>query len=357
MTFLSGAICATCGSGVCDVDGRVACDSCELPTDCCLCPIRPVLRRSPAPTPALGPGSTVPRLAEIILRSGCRPAPFARDDTAMPASTLVGCPVILADSAAVYARAARDVGHTFEPADLPNVLPPYERCFVEMRRAKGGVPAWGAYLVRLDLHDRRVMSRAQHDASLGDAVRAEAAGARWLLLAGLVAVTADGQATGPIARYRLGLDDAGSPLADERHPDRLALSVSLPRLAVGGDDPGGRSFEDACTSVYFVPVLLALAFLHCEGVVLEPLEPLQPPEPGDATGSARLERLRIRPFETLLAQHDVPGSTMVDVAKDLVPGSFEDFRRGGRQGRSGVIRWRPGRPARRREGMRQLTAG
>ena len=36
--YMSGASCAMCGSGVHYVEGRVGCNACGLPTDCCLCP-------------------------------------------------------------------------------------------------------------------------------------------------------------------------------------------------------------------------------------------------------------------------------------------------------------------------------
>ncbi|HVL92801.1 MAG TPA: hypothetical protein VM264_05595 [Acidimicrobiales bacterium] len=36
--YMSGASCAMCGSGVHYVEGRVGCNACSLPTDCCLCP-------------------------------------------------------------------------------------------------------------------------------------------------------------------------------------------------------------------------------------------------------------------------------------------------------------------------------
>lgn len=37
MIFMADARCAMCMRGVHDKEGRVACDGCDLPTDCCLC--------------------------------------------------------------------------------------------------------------------------------------------------------------------------------------------------------------------------------------------------------------------------------------------------------------------------------
>ncbi|MGH9184399.1 MAG: hypothetical protein ACRD0U_01050 [Acidimicrobiales bacterium] len=37
MSFMAGATCAMCLRGVHYKRGRVACDGCDLPTDCCLC--------------------------------------------------------------------------------------------------------------------------------------------------------------------------------------------------------------------------------------------------------------------------------------------------------------------------------
>ncbi|HEV3401573.1 MAG TPA: hypothetical protein VG078_07090 [Acidimicrobiales bacterium] len=37
MDLLAGAICVMCSRGVHWEAGRVACDGCDLPTDCCLC--------------------------------------------------------------------------------------------------------------------------------------------------------------------------------------------------------------------------------------------------------------------------------------------------------------------------------
>jgi len=45
--YMKGASCAMCGSGVHYVEGRVGCNACSLPTDCCLCP--------PQIAPAEGP--------------------------------------------------------------------------------------------------------------------------------------------------------------------------------------------------------------------------------------------------------------------------------------------------------------
>ncbi len=35
--ILAGAVCGMCSRGVHWEAGRVACDGCQLPTDCCLC--------------------------------------------------------------------------------------------------------------------------------------------------------------------------------------------------------------------------------------------------------------------------------------------------------------------------------
>jgi len=35
--LLAGAVCVMCSRGVHYSEGRVACDGCKLPTDCCLC--------------------------------------------------------------------------------------------------------------------------------------------------------------------------------------------------------------------------------------------------------------------------------------------------------------------------------
>ncbi len=37
MDLLAGAVCVMCSRGVHWEAGRVACDGCDLPTDCCLC--------------------------------------------------------------------------------------------------------------------------------------------------------------------------------------------------------------------------------------------------------------------------------------------------------------------------------
>ncbi len=37
--FMIGAICSMCGIGVHFEAGRVACDGCDLPTDCCRCQV------------------------------------------------------------------------------------------------------------------------------------------------------------------------------------------------------------------------------------------------------------------------------------------------------------------------------
>jgi len=36
--YMDDARCSMCGSRVHVEEGRIACDACNLPTDCCLCP-------------------------------------------------------------------------------------------------------------------------------------------------------------------------------------------------------------------------------------------------------------------------------------------------------------------------------
>lgn len=38
MGFMDNATCVMCNRGVHYVAGRIGCDGCDLPTDCCLCP-------------------------------------------------------------------------------------------------------------------------------------------------------------------------------------------------------------------------------------------------------------------------------------------------------------------------------
>jgi hypothetical protein len=49
--LMSQAMCAMCGEGVHFEAGRVACDGCDLPTDCCLCEPLPILRAYTDPPP------------------------------------------------------------------------------------------------------------------------------------------------------------------------------------------------------------------------------------------------------------------------------------------------------------------
>ena len=61
MSFMAGATCVMCGSGVHYKEGRVACDACDLPTDSCLCEATRARPRPPAgdllglPAPASAP--------------------------------------------------------------------------------------------------------------------------------------------------------------------------------------------------------------------------------------------------------------------------------------------------------------
>ena len=48
MSFMAGATCVMCGSGVHYKEGRVACDGCDLPTDSCLCEASRARPRPPA---------------------------------------------------------------------------------------------------------------------------------------------------------------------------------------------------------------------------------------------------------------------------------------------------------------------
>lgn len=336
MSFIVGAICAMCGGGVHDDRGRVACNGCDLPTDLCLCPERSVssVRRRAGVGGSAPSSAARPRLAPQILDGGCRPAPFAAADTAMPASSLLGAKVVLADSVSTYADAVRKQGRQIDPAALPSLLPPYERCFVEMRAPEGGMPGWGAYLARLDLREARVLDKVRADPGLGLGRRAASAGARWLVLGGLVIADAEGLPVGPVLLCQLCLDDLGALMAVP--PDAPAFSVSMPRLRPGSTDGSQEVFKQRCTRRYFLPIALALAFLNCEGTVLEPV-----PSPGPAPDPG-FERLRIEPFEEMLAQAARPGASLVDAALSIVPGRFQDDRsRPGTGAGGGGIRWCP----------------
>jgi hypothetical protein len=334
MSFIVGAICAMCGGGVHDDRGRVACNGCDLPTDLCLCPERSVSSSRRRASAGGSVSSTVagPRLACQILEEGCRPAPFAAADTAMPASSLVDARVILADSVSLYADAVRKLGQQIDPAALPNLLPPDERCFVEMRALEGEVPGWGAYLATLDLREPRVLDKVRADPALGLATRAAAAGARWLVLGGLVVADADGSAVGPVLLFQLCLDELGALVAVTH--DAPALSVSMPRLLPGASDGSLEVFKQRCTRRYLVPIALALAFLNCEGAVLEPVASARTePDRG-------FERLRIEPFEEVLAGASGPAASPVDAVLSIVPGRFQDDR-GRAPGAGRGVRWCP----------------
>lgn len=55
--YMSGASCAMCGSGVHYVEGRVGCNACSLPTDCCLCPPQLAAPTAPRELNVGGPAS------------------------------------------------------------------------------------------------------------------------------------------------------------------------------------------------------------------------------------------------------------------------------------------------------------
>ena len=323
---MDGAVCAMCFHGVHQVNGRVVCDACDMQTDCCLCPER-TLKAAPR---ALNPGPTPPRLAQHILEQGCRPAPFAVPDTAMPASALKGAHVILADTVSVYASAVQSLGENADPRDLPNLLPPHRRCFLEMRGHGDRARGWGAFLQTLDLRDSAVLRMARSDPTLRNGTQLAGDRARWLVLAGLVVSDPDGLPMGPVLLAQLWLRDDGALAAP--------LAVGTPRLRPESSEAGGDAFKLRCTSRYLIPVLVALAFVNCEGASLERMPP------ASWRGDARFARLRVEPFEGMLSQIEGTGVGRMDAARQLVPGRFEDHRTPDGE-RS--VRWRP-------ENMRRL---
>jgi len=342
MSFMAGAICATCGSEVLeDKSGRIACGSCELPTDCCLCPERFALPRSTSTSLAL-PASNG-RLSDRILDGGCRPPPFAQEGTAIPASALEGAAVILADSVAIYASAARRAGHVVVPAELPDLLPPYPRCFIEMRAPEGAVPAWGCYLATLDLAERGTRAKVSTDPELRLGVRTAASGGRWMVLGALAAMNQRGCPIGPLVRYQLGLDEMGRLMAGAGPGSGGGefMTVSMPRLRPSAKITNHQRFRDLCTSRFFAPILVALSFLHCEGSTLEPDAFAAP------TGARKRQELRAGRFEDLLALATRPGMSPTEAACQLVPGRFDDGRGDSvAGGRPGGLRWCPEAPAR-----------
>ncbi len=323
---MNGAVCAMCFNGVHQVNGRVVCDACEMQTDCCLCPER-TLKAAPR---ALNPGPTPARLAQHILEKGCRPAPFAVPDTAMPASALNGAHVVLADTVSTYASAVQSLGEILDPRDLPNLLPPHPRCFLEMRGHGDRARGWGAYMQTLDVRHPGVLRRVRSDPSLRGGVKVAGDRGRWLVLVGLVVTDPDGMPMGPVLLAHLWLRDDGGLAAP--------LAVSTPRLRPESMEAGGDTFVIRCMDRYLIPILVGLAFANCEGAVLEPMSP------ASWRGDARFQRLRVEPFEELLGQIERTGVGRMDAARQLVPGRFGDERMPNGE-RS--IRWRP-------ENMRRL---
>ncbi len=317
---MSGAVCAMCFNGVHQVNGRVVCDACNMQTDCCLCQER-TLKAAPQ---ALNPGPTPPRLAQHILESGCRPAPFATADTAMPASALNGANVILADTVATYATAVQSLGEDADPRDLPNLLPPHPRCFVEMRGHGDRTRGWGAYLQTLDLRDPAVLRKVQADPGLRPGAHMAGDRARRLVMVGLVVTGPEGFPMGPVLLAHLWLRDDGGLAAP--------LAVAKPRLQDESMAVGGDEFVKRCTARYLVPVLVALAFANCEGSVLERMPP------ASWRGDAVFERLLVEPFERMLSQIQRSGLGRMDAARQLVPGRFEDTAA---PDGSRSVRWRP----------------
>ncbi len=323
---MDGAVCAMCFNGVHQVNGRVVCDACEMQTDCCLCPER-TLKAAPR---ALNPGPMPPRLAQHILEKGCRPAPFAAPDTAMPASALAGANVVLCDTVSTYTSAVHSLGEDIDPRDLPSLMPPHPRCFVEMRGHGDRARGWGAYLQTLDLADPAVLRTVRSDPALWSGARVAGDKARRLVLAGLVVTDPEGMPMGPVLLSHLWLRRGGGLAAP--------LAVVTPRLREEATEAGGDMFVTRCTARYLMPVLVALAFANCEGAELERMPP------ASWRGDAVFERLRIEPFETMLSQIQRSGLGRMDAARQLVPGRFEDARSGDG---SGTARWRP-------ENMRSL---
>jgi len=323
---MTGAVCAMCFNGVHQVNGRVVCQPCGMQTDCCLCQER-TLKAAPR---ALNAGPTPPRLAQHILENGCRPAPFATADTAMPASALSGANVILADTVATYTTAVQSLGEDADPRDLPNLRPPHRRCFVEMRGHGDRTRGWGAYLQTLELDDPAVLRTVRSDPGLRAGAHMARDRARRLVLVGLVVTDPEGFPMGPVLLAQLWLRDGGALAAP--------LAVVKPRLREESTEAGGDEFVMRCTERYLVPILVALAFANCEGAVLERMSP------ASWRGDARFERLRVEPFEGMLSQLERSGLGRMDAARQLVPGRFEDAR--GPDG-SRAVHWRP-------ENMRRL---
>ena len=317
---MTGAVCAMCFNGVHQVNGRVVCDTCNMQTDFCLCQER-TLKAAPR---ALNPGPTPPRLAQHILESGCRPAPFAAPDTAMPASALNGAHVILADTVATYTTAVQSLGEDADPRDLPNLRPPHPRCFVEMRGHGDRTRGWGAYLQTLDLRDPAALRKVRSDPALRASGRLAGDRARRLVLVGLVVTDPEGLPMGPVLLAHLWLRDSGA-LAGP-------MAVVRPRLQEESMAAGGDEFVTRCTTRYLVPVLVALAFANCEGCELEGMPP------ASWRGDAAFQRLHVEPFEGLLNQVQRSGLGRMDAARQLVPGRFEDTT--GPDG-SRSVRWRP----------------
>jgi hypothetical protein len=75
--FMAGATCVMCNLGVHYKEGRVACDGCDLPTDCCLCEPSPT--PPPPPSSQTGFGSGV---VGIFPPAGLDPEPDADRDPA-----------------------------------------------------------------------------------------------------------------------------------------------------------------------------------------------------------------------------------------------------------------------------------
>lgn len=198
---------------------------------------------------------------------------------------LEGATIIQADNVADYFLAYKsDWGSAF---DFPNVMPPFERVFIEfgLRGAADGLPEAlrpvvetqriGIYLRRFDL---RAEDAPQVDADLEKHIHT--AGMRWMVEARecneiMGQVTLFNGNRPWLSKWIYGVTETGGIVTrPDGRPDIETVGTHMGDLRAAGL-PTERSQTTDQMGLYVA--LLALSFLHCKNVTLEANVPLRQP--------------------------------------------------------------------------------
>jgi hypothetical protein len=257
-------------------------------------------------------GTNLPNEAALLARAR-EHEPVATGDA--PLSKLENIPVIVADDVALYVSALG--GDIDMSAVVASMAPPFDQFFIEFQRAPNGfgLHAWGA-------HFKAISDLAE----IAEIHPSDNGYPRWVLEIQTYMETQKGKPFGPVAVHFCGLAEDGTWL---RHRDgKLYWGGAPVRMFPEPPEQLRQSWGDQCAQLIF-PALMALSFMHCKNVSLDPIAPPEKLSRGHLKRYGRplvsYGELRIDPIRKVLERQREGVGGSLRKALHLCRGHFKTF--------------------------------